>query len=67
MPGLGQGVMKNKKQTTSEDVVLETTVNIHMQECKWFPVCPMKRFYKAGNLNRIWIYQSIVRAIGTLV
>ncbi len=23
--------------------------------CKWFPVCPMKRFYEQGLLNRKWI------------
>ena len=23
-------------------------MNIRMKECKWFPVCPMKRFYEAS-------------------
>lgn len=25
--------------------------------CKWFPVCPMKRFYEQGKLNKKWINQ----------
>jgi len=40
-----------------EDVVLEATVNIHTKECKWFPVCPMKRFYEARKLSEKWIKQ----------
>jgi len=32
-------------------------MNIHMKECKWFPVCPMKRFYKEGILPKKWIKQ----------
>ncbi|MGC9470074.1 MAG: hypothetical protein ACP5D1_00885 [Bacteroidales bacterium] len=23
--------------------------------CKWYPVCPMKRFYEEGELNKKWI------------
>ncbi|MCD6446132.1 uracil-DNA glycosylase [Candidatus Bathyarchaeota archaeon] len=23
--------------------------------CKWYPVCPMKRFYEEGKLDRKWI------------
>ncbi len=23
--------------------------------CKWFPVCPMKRFYEQGKLDKKWI------------
>ena len=26
-----------------------------MHECKWFSVCPMKRFYETGRLERKWI------------
>ena len=24
-------------------------------QCKWFPVCPMKRYYEAGRLDEYWI------------
>ena len=24
-------------------------------ECKWFHVCPMKRFYEHGKLDKKWI------------
>jgi len=23
--------------------------------CKWYPVCPMKRFYEKGKLDKKWI------------
>ena len=36
--------------------------------CKWFEVCPLKRFYEEGNLEKKWIkdyckgdYKSCVR------
>ena len=25
------------------------------KECKWYPVCPMKRFYEQGKLDEKWI------------
>ena len=25
------------------------------KECYWYPVCPMKRFYEAGQLEERWI------------
>jgi len=25
------------------------------RECKWYPVCPMKRFYEHGKLERKWV------------
>lgn len=25
------------------------------EDCKWFPVCPIKRFYEEGELERMWI------------
>jgi len=25
------------------------------KECKWYPVCPMKRFYEEGKLDRKWV------------
>ncbi|KPL09472.1 MAG: uracil-DNA glycosylase [Bacteroides sp. SM23_62] len=28
---------------------------ILMQACKWYSMCPMKRFYEAGRLERKWI------------
>lgn len=26
-----------------------------LMDCKWYPVCPMKRFYEEGNLKEEWI------------
>ena len=26
-----------------------------LHECKWYPSCPMKRFYENGTLDRKWI------------
>ncbi len=26
-----------------------------MRECKWFPLCPMKRYYERGDLQARWI------------
>jgi len=26
-----------------------------LTDCKWYPVCPMKRFYEEGRLDRRWI------------
>ena len=25
------------------------------KDCKWYPLCPMKRFYEEGNLDKKWI------------
>jgi uracil-DNA glycosylase len=25
------------------------------KQCKWYPVCPMKRFYEQGRLDKKWI------------
>ena len=25
------------------------------KQCKWYVVCPMKRFYEHGKLNRKWL------------
>lgn len=30
-------------------------LNVLLTECKWYPVCPMKRFYEEGKLNKEWI------------
>ena len=26
-----------------------------VQECKWYVLCPMKRFFESGRLERKWI------------
>ena len=26
-----------------------------MPECKWYQVCPMKRFYERGKLDEKWV------------
>ena len=23
--------------------------------CKWYPICPMKKFYESGKLDKKWI------------
>lgn len=25
------------------------------KQCKWYPVCPMKRFYEQGRLAESWV------------
>jgi len=30
-------------------------LQILVNECKWYSLCPMKRFYEAGRLQRKWI------------
>jgi len=25
------------------------------EECKWFPVCAMRRFYEEGQIDKYWI------------
>lgn len=30
-------------------------MRIVLQDCKWFPSCPLKRFYDEGKLRREWI------------
>lgn len=30
-------------------------MQIFLHDCKWFPVCPMKRFYDEGRLEKKWI------------
>jgi len=30
-------------------------LKVVLTECKWYPVCPMKRFYEEGNLSKEWI------------
>lgn len=27
----------------------------HKEVCKWYDVCPLKRFYEQGRLNKKWI------------
>lgn len=27
----------------------------HKQICKWFKLCPLKRFFEEGKLNRKWV------------
>lgn len=40
----------------------------NLPACKWYPVCPMKRFYESGRLEERWVrdfchgdWQSCVR------
>jgi len=30
-------------------------LSVLLKDCKWFPVCPMKRFYEEGRLDKKWI------------
>jgi uracil-DNA glycosylase family 4 len=38
-------------KTTEKYKILRTLLH----KCKWFPVCPMKRFYEMGRLQKKWI------------
>ena len=40
-----------------KDVLVENyhKLNILLKDCKWYPVCPMKRFYDEGKLDRRWV------------
>jgi len=31
------------------------TLQTLLHDCKWFPACPIKRFYESGRLDRKWI------------
>ncbi len=33
----------------------EYNANLLQTNCKWYPVCPMKRFYENGRLEKKWI------------
>ena len=33
----------------------ETRGDKKPRQCKWFPVCPMKRYYEMGKLDEKWI------------
>jgi DNA polymerase len=43
-----------EQETIEKYKKLQTLLN----ECKWYSVCPMKRFYEAGRLERKWIELS---------
>ncbi len=30
-------------------------LQVLLRDCKWYPVCPMRRFYEEGKLDRKWI------------
>lgn len=30
-------------------------LKVLLTDCKWYPMCPLKRFYEEGNLNKKWI------------
>ncbi|RLF28194.1 MAG: uracil-DNA glycosylase [Thermoplasmata archaeon] len=40
-----------------EEVMLRNyhKLSVLSTECKWYEVCPMKRFYDAGRLNKKWV------------
>jgi len=42
--------------SSKEEVVKNyRKVRILLTDCKWYPVCPMKRFYEEGKLSKGWI------------
>jgi len=43
-PSLREEVIKNYRK-----------LMVVLTECKWYPVCPMKRFYEKGKLSQEWI------------
>jgi len=30
-------------------------LNVILKDCKWYPTCPMKKFYEEGTLDRKWV------------
>jgi uracil-DNA glycosylase len=40
------------KQTMSRDF---KKISVLKEVCKWYPVCPMKRFFEKGRLDKKWI------------
>lgn len=30
-------------------------MDLFQKQCKWYPVCPMKRFFEQGKLDKKWI------------
>ena len=37
------------------DIQKSENLQRHAQECKWYALCPMKRFYESGRLESKWI------------
>jgi uracil-DNA glycosylase family 4 len=44
--------IKNVKDRMIEDY---SKIKTLLKDCKWYPSCPMKRFYEKGVLDRKWI------------
>jgi len=40
-----------------KEVLIENyrKMKVLLTDCKWYPACPMKRFYEKGKLNKKWI------------
>jgi DNA polymerase len=30
-------------------------MRVLLMDCKWYPVCPMKKFYEKGKLSKRWV------------
>ncbi|MCD4670283.1 MAG: uracil-DNA glycosylase [Actinomycetia bacterium] len=43
-PSLKEEMIKNYRK-----------IKVLFENCKWYPVCPMKRFYEKGKLNKKWV------------
>jgi len=43
-PSLKEEMIKNYRK-----------IKVLLENCKWYPVCPMKRFYEEGKLNKKWV------------
>ncbi len=44
-----------KPSFEKETISKYKTLHVLLQDCKWFPVCPMKWFYEMGKLEKKWI------------
>ena len=40
------------KQTMMRDF---KKISVFKKECKWYPLCPMKRYFEKGRLDKRWI------------
>ena len=43
-PDIKQDLIKNYRK-----------LQVLLRDCKWYPICPMKRFYEEGKLDKKWI------------
>ena len=47
----GEAAVRSMNLSTRKDWLAQMNRRI----CKWYPVCPMKRFYEEGKLEKAWV------------